>query len=218
MGAENPIDNKTLSFFISQIKDIITKNIQVGIVIGGGNFFRGAGGLQSGIDRVTGDNMGMLATVMNGLALESAFKKSGLSAKLFTAFTMGPVGARFSAKDATAFLDDGHVVIMAGGTGNPFFTTDTAAALRAFEIQADALLKGTRVDGVYSADPEKEAKAVKYTSLSFHEAYQKQLKIMDLTAFTMCMENNLPIIVFNMNTPGNLQGIIEGQNVGTIIS
>ena len=217
-NSANPIDNKTLSFFISQIKDIVEKKIQVGIVIGGGNFFRGVGGLHSGIDRITGDNMGMLATVMNGLALESAFKKSGLPAILFTAFTMGSVGARFSAKDASAFLDDGHVVIMAGGTGNPFFTTDTAAALRAFEIQADALLKGTRVDGVYSADPEKDTKAVKYTSLSFHEAYQKQLKIMDLTAFTMCMENNLPIIVFNMNIPGNLQGIIEGQNVGTIIS
>ena len=129
----NPIDNETLTFFISQIKDIVERNVQVGIVIGGGNFFRGIGGLLSGIDRVTGDNMGMLATVMNGLALESAFKESGLSAKLFTAFTMGPVGARFSAKDASAFLNHGHIVIMAGGTGNPFFTTDTAAALRAVD-------------------------------------------------------------------------------------
>ena len=211
------IDEKRLGEYASQIAEIVEMGVQVGIVIGGGNIFRGLSGTSKGFDRVQGDQMGMLATVINSMALQDALEKTGLKVKHLGGIAIDPICGRMSRKQAICYLEEGYVVLISGGTGNPYFTTDSASALRAVEIKADAILKGTRVDGVYTADPEKDKKAKKYDTLSFDEAYQKNLKIMDLTAFTLCKENNLPIIVFNMNQKGNLLKIIQGKKTGTIV-
>jgi uridylate kinase len=210
-------DETVLESYARQIKDIQDLGAQAGIVIGGGNIFRGLSGQKSGFDRVTGDYMGMLATVINGLALQAFITQAGGKARTLTAIEMLPVAERYTKTLAETLFQQGYVLIFTFGTGNPFFTTDTAAALRGVEIGADAVLKGTRVDGVYTADPEKDPGAVKYPDITFEEAYSKGLKIMDLTAFTMCRENNIPVLVFDMNTPGNLRKVLEGEKVGTII-
>jgi len=211
------IDEAVLESYARQIKEVQDLGAQVGIVIGGGNIFRGLSGLKNGFDRVTGDYMGMLATVINGLALQAFINQSGGKARVLTAIEMLPVAERYSKTLSETLLADGYALVFTFGTGNPFFTTDTAAALRGVEIEAEVILKGTRVDGVYTADPEKDPGAVKYNDITFEEAYNKGLKIMDLTAFTMCRENNIPILVFDMNTYGNLRKVLEGKNVGTII-
>lgn len=211
------ISSSQLKEYCEQIKEISGAGIQVAIVIGGGNIFRGLQGESQGFDRVSGDQMGMLATVINGMAIRSMFQAVGVRAKLFTAIRMEPVGEVYSSQNAIDSLNKGEVVIFTAGTGNPFFTTDSAAALRAIEIKSDVLLKGTRVDGVYSADPEKDPNATKFEKISYDEAYEKGLKIMDLTAFTLCSENNLPMIVFDMNKKGNLKSIIKGKNPGTYV-
>jgi uridylate kinase len=211
------IDPERLMDYAKEVKAAMNEKIQVAIVIGGGNFFRGLQGTSGGIDRVQGDYMGMLATVINSMALQDAFMRLEIRSKVLSGLAIDPVCERMSSAKAIEYLDNGFVVIIAGGTGNPYFTTDSASALRALEIKADAILKGTRVDGVYSADPEKDNRAVKYDSLSFDEAYGKGLKIMDLTAFTLCRENHLPIIVFNMNVKGNLRSIIRGEKIGTVV-
>jgi uridylate kinase len=211
------INTEVLNAYAEQVKEVSELGVQVGIVIGGGNIFRGLSGVSKWFDRVKGDQMGMLATVINSLALQSAIESLGGKAKVFTATKMEPVGELYSKSKAVDALKQGYVCIIAGGTGNPFFTTDTASALRGIEIEAEALLKGTRVDGVYTADPEKDKSATKYDTLTFAEAYEKQLKIMDLTAFTMCNENNLPIVVFDMNAYGNLKKIVLGESIGTLV-
>jgi len=211
------IDTDVLNSYVKQIKEVTEQGVEIGIVIGGGNIFRGLGGTELGFDRVKGDYMGMLATIINGLALESAFEAIGQDAKLFTAFNTGPAGERYSKPKVIEALKQGNVVLLTGGTGNPYFSTDSGAALRALEIKADALLKGTRVDGVYTADPEKDPKAKKFTNIRFDEVIEKELKIMDLTAFTMCMQNKMPIYVFDMDTPGNLKKVIAGNEIGTLI-
>lgn len=211
------INTDILNSYALQVKEIVDLGVEVGIVIGGGNIFRGLSGVSKGFDRVKGDQMGMLATVVNSLALQSAIEGNGGKAKVFTATKMEPVGELYTKAKTLDAFQNGYAVIIAGGTGNPFFTTDTASALRGVEIQAEALLKGTRVDGVYTADPEKDPNATKYQTLTFDEAYSKKFKIMDLTAFTMCSENNLPIIVFDMNTPGNLKKVVFGENIGTLV-
>jgi uridylate kinase len=211
------IDEMIIESYAHQIKEIQDLGAQVGIVIGGGNIFRGLSGLKSGFDRVTGDYMGMLATVINGLALQAFISKAGGRARVLSAIEMLPVAERYSKTLSDTLFAQGYIQVFTFGTGNPFFTTDTAAALRGVEIEAEVILKGTRVDGVYTADPEKDANAVKYPDITFAEAYNKGLKIMDLTAFTMCRENNLPILVFDMNTAGNLRKIFEGKNIGTLI-
>jgi len=211
------IDPVRLTDYAGQIKEIVELGVEVGIVIGGGNIFRGLEGLESGVDRVKGDQMGMLATVINGLALQSALEIAGLKARTFSAINTEPAAEFYSKKKAMEALSKGEVILLTGGTGNPYFTTDTAASLRAVEIEADVLLKGTRVDGVYSADPEKDKTAKKFERISFDDVYRLELKVMDLTAFTLCKENNLPIIVFNMNIKGNLKKIILNENVGTKI-
>ncbi len=211
------IDTDVLNSYVKQIKEVAEQGVEIGIVIGGGNIFRGLGGTELGFDRVKGDYMGMLATIINGLALESAFEAIGQDAKLFTAFNTGPAGERYSKPKVIEALKQGNVVLLTGGTGNPYFSTDSGAALRALEIEADALLKGTRVDGVYTADPEKDPKAKKFTNIRFDEVIEKELKIMDLTAFTMCMQNKMPIYVFDMDTPGNLKKVIAGNEIGTLI-
>jgi uridylate kinase len=215
--AGHGIDPLRLKEYVEQIKEIANMGVQVGIVIGGGNIFRGLSGTQEGFDRVKGDYMGMLATVINGLAIESGLESIGAKAKLFTAIEMEPVGIRFSKSKVLEALGNGFIAIFTFGTGNPYFTTDTAASLRAVEMEADALLKGTRVDGVYSADPEKDPAATRYEEISFEEVIRKDLKVMDQTAFTMCRENQLPIIVFNMNEIGNLKRIIQGERLGTLV-
>ena len=212
------INTKILSQYAAEIKSITELGVQVGIVIGGGNIFRGLSGVDKGFDRVRGDQMGMLATVINSLAIQSALENVDVRAMVLTSIRMEPVGEYYSRDRAVACMETGEVVIIAGGTSNPFFTTDTASVLRAVEINASVLLKGTRVDGVYTADPEKDKTAVKYKQLSFDEAYSKNLKVMDLTAFTMCNENNLPIIVFDMNKVGNLKKVISGENIGTLVT
>jgi uridylate kinase len=214
---QSGIDMSRLSAWTLDIKAVVAAKVQVAIVIGGGNIFRGVQGPEDGIDRVQGDYMGMLATIINGMALQSAFEKTGIKSKLLSGIAVEPLCEQMSKRRAIEYLDEGSVIIICGGTGNPYFTTDTAAALRAVEIEADALLKGTRVDGIYTADPEQDKKAVKYDALTFVEAYEKNLKIMDLTAFTFCHENNLPVIVFNMNIPGNLLKLINGDKIGTIV-
>ena len=193
------------------------KGLQVGIVIGGGNIFRGLSGVGKGFDRVNGDKMGMLATVINSLGLSMAIRSAGVEAEVFTATPMMPVARYYMRDDAVAFMEKGGVALIAGGTGNPFFTTDSGAALRALEIGADALLKGTRVDGVYTADPEKDPTAVKYDELTFDKALEDHLKVMDQTAFALCREGNMPIIVFDMNAKGNLSKLIDGEKVGTLV-
>lgn len=212
------IDPVRLDAYAADIQAATEAGTQVAIVIGGGNIFRGLQGTGEGFDRVQGDYMGMLATVINSMAIQSALERRGVAVKLLSALTINPVCEQMSRRKALENLDKGRVVVIAGGTGNPYFTTDTAAALRAIEVKADAILKGTRVDGVYTADPEKDLDAVKYDTLTFQEAYEKGLKIMDLTAFTLCMENKMPIVVFDMNRPGNLAKVVAGEAVGTIVS
>jgi uridylate kinase len=211
------ISNLVLEEYAKQVTDVVEKGCEVAVVIGGGNIFRGLSGTESGFDRVKGDQMGMLATVINSLALEGAITKSGGRSRVFTSIRMEPVGELYNRDNVTEALKNGIVCILAGGTGNPFFTTDTAAALRAVEIGADVLLKGTRVDGVYTADPEKDRDARKFDKISFEQVIDKRLKVMDPTAFTMCRENNMPIVVFNMNIPGNLMKVAEGTETGTLI-
>lgn len=218
MGAQKyGIDTNCLESYAKQIKEIANMGIQVGIVIGGGNIFRGLSGSSKGFDRVKGDSMGMLATVINSLALSSALDNEGCKNKVLTAVRMEPVGEFYSKAKAVEYLAQGYVSIFSAGTGNPYFTTDTASSLRAIEIEADAMLKGTRVDGIYTADPEKDPKAVKFDKITYDEIYNKGLKVMDLTATTMCKENNLPIIVFNMDVPGNLKKLMTGEQIGTIV-
>ena len=191
--------------------------MQAGIVIGGGNIFRGLSGVSRGFDRVKGDQMGMLATVINSLALQGALESAGARARVLTSIRMEPVGELYTKAKALELMEAGWIVIIAGGTGNPYFTTDTASALRGVEIEAEVLLKGTRVDGVYTADPEKDPTATKFAEITFDEVYRRRLKVMDLTAFTMCKENDLPIVVFDMDTPGNLQKVIAGEPIGTVV-
>jgi len=212
------ISDDVLEEYAGQIIEITRLGCEVGIVIGGGNIFRGLRGTESGFDRVKGDQMGMLATVINSIALESAITRFGGKAKVFTSIRMEPVGELYNRDKVLDSMKSGIVCILAGGTGNPFFTTDTASALRAVEIGAEVLLKGTRVDGVYTADPEKDPKAKKYEKISFSEVLDKRLKVMDSTAFTMCRDNDMPIIVFDMNKPGNLKKLIEGKKTGTLVS
>lgn len=211
------IDPDLLNLYATQIKEINQLGVQTGIVIGGGNIFRGLSGEKTGIDRIKGDYMGMLATVINGLAIESSLNNIGVKAKVFTAIPMEPVGARFIEDEVNQVLNDNVVAIFTFGTGNPYFTTDTAAALRAVQIKADILLKGTRVDGVYSADPEKDKEATKFEEITFDEVLEKSLRVMDQTAFTLCRENNIPIMVFNMNTIGNLKKAVTGLKIGSLV-
>jgi uridylate kinase len=215
--AGHGIDPVRLKEYVEQIKEIADMGVETGIVIGGGNIFRGISGTEEGFDRVKGDYMGMLATVINGLAIQSGLESIGARGTLFTAIEMEPVGIRFSKPQVLATLGKGSIAIFTFGTGNPYFTTDTAASLRAVEMEADALLKGTRVDGVYTADPEKDPAATRYDEISFEEVIRQDLKVMDQTAFTMCRENRLPIIVFNMNEIGNLKRIIQGERIGTLV-
>tara|TARA_B100001057_G_scaffold235633_1_gene235933 strand:+ start:1682 stop:2389 length:708 start_codon:yes stop_codon:yes gene_type:complete len=212
------IDSDVLSSYAKDIKSIVDKECQIAIVIGGGNIYRGIQSEKSGFDRVQGDHMGMLATIINGMALQSALESLNIETRLQTAIRMEQIAEPYIRRRAIRHLEKNRVVIFGGGTGNPYFTTDTAAALRAVEIEADTILKGTRVDGVYSADPEKDKNATKFETITFDEAYKLDLKIMDLTAFTLCKENKLPINVFNMNTKGNLLKVCEGKKVGTLIN
>ena len=212
------IDSARLNEYAHQIKELVEAGTQVGIVIGGGNIFRGLSGVTSGFDRVKGDQMGMLATVINSLALQSALSNIGTKSIVYTAVRMEPVGELYNRDKAVENLEKGKVAILSGGTGNPFFTTDTASALRAVEIGAEIILKGTRVDGVYTADPEKDKTAIKFDQISFSEVIKRELNVMDLTAFTMCKENNLPIYVFDMNIRGNLLKVVNGENIGTLVS
>lgn len=211
------IDENCLETYAQQIADVAKLGVQVGIVIGGGNIFRGLSGAGRGFDRVKGDQMGMLATVINSLALSSALEKIGVKVRVLTAVRMEPIGEFYSKSKAIESLERDEVVIFSAGTGNPYFTTDTGSALRGIEIEADVMLKGTRVDGIYTADPEKDPKAVKFSEITYDEIYAKGLKVMDLTATTLCKENNLPIIVFDMDTTGNLLKVVKGELVGTFV-
>jgi uridylate kinase len=211
------IDSERLNEYCNQIKEVASLGVQVGIIIGGGNIFRGLKGTDKGVDRVKGDYMGMLATVINGLAIQSVLESIGQPAKVLTAFRMEPVGEGYSKQKAIDYLSSGNVVIMTGGTGNPYFTTDTASALRAVETESEVMLKGTRVDGIYTADPEKDKTATKFDEITFDDAYKRGLNIMDMTAFTLCKENKLPVIVFDMNKPGNLKKLILGEKIGTLV-
>lgn len=211
------ISETVLEDYAGQVMEAAVSGCEVAIVIGGGNIFRGISGTEAGFDRVKGDQMGMLATVINSLALESMIKRIGGSAKVFTSIRMEPVGELYNRDRVVSELKNKTICILSGGTGNPFFTTDTAAALRSVEIGADVLLKGTRVDGVYTADPEKDPDARKFNTITFEEAIDRRLKVMDSTAFTMCRENNMPIIVFDMNRQGNLAKVIEGEDIGTLV-
>jgi uridylate kinase len=212
------IDPARLLEYATEISQVYNKGVQLAIVIGGGNIFRGMKGSLQGFDRQTGDYMGMLATVINSLAMQAALETLGVKVKLLSALEIEGLAEKTNGLKAINYLESGYLVILSGGTGNPYFTTDTASALRAVEIKADAVLKGTRVDGVYNDDPEKNPSAVKYDRLTFREAYEKELKIMDLTAFTLCEENNIPIIVFDMNHPGNLIRLLSGEKIGTVVS
>jgi len=212
------IDPVRLAEYANEIKKIVAKNVEIAIVIGGGNIFRGLAGASNGMDRVQGDYMGMLATIINGLALQSALEEVDLQTRLLTAIKMEQIAEPFIKRRAVRHLEKGRVVIFGGGTGNPYFTTDTAAVLRAIEINADVILKGTRVDGIYSSDPEKNKDAVKFENITFKEVLNKDLKVMDMTAFTLSEENKLPIIVFDMNKKGNLMKIILGEKIGTLVN
>lgn len=212
------IDSDRLTEYAIEIKEVVEKGIEVAIVIGGGNIFRGVAGAATGMDRVQGDHMGMLATVINGLALQSALENQGVQTRLQSAIKINEVAEPFIRRRAMRHLEKGRVVIFGGGTGNPYFTTDSAAVLRAIEIEADVILKGTRVDGIYTSDPEKDKTATKFDSISFADVLLKGLKVMDTTAFTLSQENELPIIVFDMNKKGNLLKIIDGQNIGTVVN
>ena len=216
MGSQSyGISPEMLEQYVKDIKTVVEKKVQVSIVIGGGNIFRGLSGAAKGMDRVQGDYMGMLATLINSMALQAELEKQGVKTELLSGLAIEPICKEMSRRRAIEAMEDGRVVIIGGGSGNPFFTTDTASALRAVEIKADVILKGTRVDGVYTADPEKDPTATKYTTLSYQEALTKKLKIMDLTAFALCEENDLPIYVFDMNKEGNLLKVVEGQEIGT---
>ncbi|MBR3717248.1 MAG: UMP kinase [Bacteroidales bacterium] len=211
------IDEKRLGEYAAQIKEIHDMGVQIGIVIGGGNIFRGLSGSQKGFDRVKGDQMGMLATVINSLALSSALTAAGVKARVLTAIRMEPIGEFYNKWRAIECLEAGEVVIMAGGTGSPYFTTDTGSSLRGIEIEADVMLKGTRVDGVYTADPEKDPTATKFSEITYDEVLARNLKVMDLSAICMCKDNNLPILVFNMDVVGNLKKVLSGEDIGTVV-
>ena len=211
------IDTNRLAEYATQIREIVEQEVEVAIVIGGGNIFRGLQGAAKGFDRVKGDQMGMLATVINSLALSSALEAEGQPAEVFTAINMFPIGKHYSNRLAIDAMVKGKVAIIAGGTGNPFFTTDTGSALRGIEVSADVMLKGTRVDGIYTADPEKDPTATKFDEITYDEVYTRGLKVMDLTATALCKENHLPIIVFNMDVPGNLAKVMAGEPIGTLV-
>ena len=211
------LSTEVLDSYTQQIKHAVEQGVQIGIVIGGGNIFRGLQGVGRGFDRVKGDQMGMLATIINSLAPPSHLEREGVKTKVLTSIRMEPIGEYFSKAKALEYLEAGYVVIIGGGTSNPYFSTDSASALRGVEIEAEVLLKGTRVDGVYTADPEKDPTATKFDEITFDEVYARGLKIMDLTAFTLCKENKLPIIVFDMDTEGNLQKVLEGEKNGTLV-
>jgi uridylate kinase len=218
MGNQNyGIDNAILNVYASQIAEIKELGVQTAIVIGGGNIFRGLSGSAKGFDRVKGDQMGMLATVINSLALGSSLKNYGVESRVFSAIRMEPVAEYYSRETAVKALEEGYVVIIAGGTGNPYFTTDTASALRAVETGADIMMKGTRVDGVYTSDPEKDPDAVLFDKITFEEVYSRNLKVMDLTATTLCRENQMPVLVFNMDKKGNLKKAVSGEKIGTMV-
>lgn len=212
------IDNVRLMQYAKEIKQIVELNIEIGIVIGGGNIFRGVQAEEGGMERTQGDYMGMLATMINSMALQSALESIGVFTRLQSAIEMKQIAEPFIKRKAVRHLEKGRVVIFGSGTGNPFFTTDSAASLRAIEIDADVILKGTRVDGIYNKDPELNADAKKFNTLTFDEAYENKLKVMDMTAFTLCRENNIPVIVFNMNEPGNLKKVVEGSEIGTLVT
>ena len=212
------IDTERLSQYAEQVKAIAQRGVQIGIVIGGGNIFRGLSGAQRGFDRVKGDHMGMLATVINALALQSALEAIGQPVRVLTSIRMEPIGDFYSPAKAIRLLEKGNVVILAGGTGAPYFTTDTGSSLRALEIKADVMLKGTRVDGIYTADPEKDPKATKFDEITYDEVIRRGLKVMDLTATAMAKENGLPIYVFNMDKEGNLARVIDGEKIGTLVT
>lgn len=211
------IDEKRLAEYAQQIKEVHEMGVQIGIVIGGGNIFRGLSGAGKGFDRVKGDQMGMCATVINSLGLSSALGAIGVKSRVLTAIRMEPIGEFYSKWKAIECMENGEVVIMSAGTGNPYFTTDTGSSLRGIEIEADVMLKGTRVNGIYTADPEKDPTAVKFDEITFEEVYQRNLKIMDMTAFTLCRENGLQIIVFDMDTEGNLGKVLAGEPIGTLV-
>ncbi len=219
MGEErHGISPAQLEVYAGEIQKVVAKQVQVAVVLGGGNIYRGMQGVEKGFDRVQGDYMGMLATIINSMALQGTLDAMGVKSILLSGIAIHPLTQLMNKRTALKYIEENYVVIIAGGTGNPYFTTDSAAALRASEIEADVLLKGTRVDGIYSADPEKDKNAVKYDQISYDEAYDKKLNVMDLTAFTLCKENSLPIIVFDINTKGNIFKIVEGEKIGTIVS
>ena len=211
------ISTERLHSYAVQIKEVAESGIQIGIVIGGGNIFRGLQGAKHGFDRVKGDQMGMLATIINSLALQTALAGEGVKCKVLTSIRMEPIGEYYSKDKALEYLEAGYVVIIGGGTSNPYFSTDSASALRGIEIEADGFFKGTRVDGIYSADPEKDPTAVKFDEITFDEVYERNLKIMDMTAFTLCKENGLNIVVFDMDTEGNLKKVLDGEKIGTLV-
>ena len=211
------LSTSVLQSYAEQIKAAAATGVQIGIVIGGGNIFRGLQGAKKGFDRVKGDQMGMLATIINSLALHSALEDNGVKAKVLTSIRMEPIGEYYSKAKAIEYLEAGYVVIIGGGTSNPYFSTDTASALRGIEIEAEVMFKGTRVDGVYTADPEKDPTATKFDKITFDEVYNRDLKVMDMTAFTLCKENGLDIIVFDMDTVGNLAKVLNGENIGTLV-
>jgi len=212
------IDNKRLMQYAKDIQEISEMNVEIGIVIGGGNIFRGVQAEKGGMDRTQGDYMGMLATMINSMALQSALESVGLITRLQSAIEMKQIAEPYIKRKAVRHLEKGRIVIFGAGTGNPFFTTDSAASLRAVEIESDVILKGTRVDGVYDSDPEKNSNAIKFDTITFDQAYEKQLKIMDMTAFTLCKENEIPVVVFDMNNQGNLKKVILGDNIGTLVT
>lgn len=211
------LSTDVLHSYAEQIKAVVGTGVQVGIVTGGGNIFRGLQGARKGFDRVKGDQMGMLATIINSLALQSALEDNGVKAKVLTSIRMEPIGEYYSKAKALDYLEAGYVVIIGGGTSNPYFSTDSASALRGIELEADVMLKGTRVDGVYTADPEKDPAAEKFDEITFDEVYRRNLKVMDMTAFTLCRENGLRVIVFDMDTPGNLEKVLAGEKIGTLV-
>ena len=211
------LSTDVLHSYAEQIKAVVGTGVQVGIVIGGGNIFRGLQGARKGFDRVKGDQMGMLATIINSLALQSALEDNGVKAKVLTSIRMEPIGEYYSKAKALEYLEAGYVVIIGGGTSNPYFSTDSASALRGIELEADVMLKATRVDGVYTADPEKDPAAEKFDEITFDEVYRRNLKVMDMTAFTLCRENGLRVIVFDMDTPGNLEKGLAGEKIGTLV-
>ncbi|MDY3979428.1 MAG: UMP kinase [Tidjanibacter sp.] len=214
---QHGISTEVLALYAKQIKEAVDRGVEIGIVIGGGNIFRGLQGVGKGFDRVRGDQMGMLATIINSLGLQSALQSAGVKTKVLTSIRMEPVGEYYSKERAVEYLEAGYTVIIGGGTSNPYFSTDSASALRAVEIEADVLLKGTRVDGVYTADPEKDPSATRFDSISFDEVYARHLKVMDLTAFTLCKENGMKIVVFDMDSEGNLAKVLDGAEIGTLV-